>query len=459
MILRPLRVACVLLALPALAGAAAAQDFQVKTAVLANGLYVAVVEDHRAPVVTQMVYYRAGSADELPNQRGVAHFLEHMMFQGTSTTPGQEFRNTIARYGGRENATTTADTTTYYQTVGKEALELVMRLEADRMHNLTITDKEFNSEKEVIKEERRNRYENEPGGLFAEQFSAAMYLNHPYGNPVIGYMHEIEALTRQDALDWYKKWYVPNNATLVIAGDTTLAEVLPLAQKYYGAVPRGAEPTRFRPKEPPHLAERRLFFYDARVRQPSMSRNYLAPSQTARDGTAQALTILATLLSGSTGRFYQELSIKQGIAQGAGAGYSGGLMNETTFSVSISPRRGIDIDVAEKALDAEIDKLLRDGVTADEVELAKSGILDGLIFARDNVMGLARRVGNGLSIGLTVDEVTHLSDIYKSVTVAQVNAAARLVFDKRRSVTGFMLPAPAAPAAPALRPAAAEVRP
>ena len=209
---------------------------------------------------------------------------------------------------------------------------------------------------------------------------------------------------------------------------------------------------------PPQLAERRVTFYDPRIRNPSISRNYLAPSQTKRDGVSQALTVLANLLSGSTGRFYQELVVKQNVATGAGAGYAGGLLDDTTFSVFISPRRGIEPDVAEKALDAEIEKLLRDGVTEQEVALSKAGILDGLIFARDNVMGLARRVGNGLSIGLTVDEVTHLSDIYKSVTVANVNAAAKLVFDRRRSATGLMLPqlAPAAVAAPALRPAAVE---
>jgi zinc protease len=453
---RPLRSALVALALLA-AYPSYAADFQVATALLDNGLFVAVVEDHRAPVVTQFLYYRAGAADELPHQRGVAHFLEHMMFQGTSTTPGPEFRSVIARFGGRENATTSQDTTTYFQTVGKEALELVMRLEADRMRNLVIDQKAFNSEKEVIKEERRNRYENEPAPAFGEQYTAAQYLVHPYGSPIIGHMHEIEALTVQDALDWYKKWYVPNNATLVIAGDTTMAEVLPLAQKYYGAIPRGPDLLRFRPKEPPQLAERRVIMYDARVRQPSLSRSYLAPSQTARDGMAEALTILASALSGSTGRFYQALVVEQGVAASAGAGYGGASLNDTTFGVFVSPRRGVDAAVAEKALDAEIERLLRDGITADEVQLAKAGAIDSLIFARDNVQGLARRVGNGLSIGMTVEEVTSLSDRIGSVTVERVNEAARRVFDKRRSVTGMLLPPAVAAAAPAAPPAAAAV--
>jgi zinc protease len=464
MMVRPLQSLVAVLGSVIGATTALAADFQVSTALLDNGLFVAVVEDHRAPIVTQMLYYRAGSADELPHQRGIAHFLEHMMFQGTSTTPGAEFRGVIARYGGRENATTSQDTTTYFQTVGKEALELVMRLEADRMHNLVIDQRAFNSEKEVVREERRGRYENEPGGAFGEQYTAAQYLVHPYGNPIIGHMHEIEALTLQDAVDWYKKWYVPNNATLVIAGDTTMDEVLPLAQKYYGAVPRGPELVRFRPKEPPQLAERRVIMYDPRVRQPSLSRSYLAPSQTARDGTAEALTILASALSGSTGRFYQSLVVEQGLAASAGAGYGGTALNDTTFGIFASPRRGVDPAVVERALDAEIERLLRDGITAEEVELAKSGIIDGLIFARDNVMGLARRVGNGLSIGMTVEEVTALSDRIKSVTVARVNEAAKRVLDKRRSVTGMLLPpatpAPAAPAGALAAPTpAAAVRP
>jgi len=446
------------LALAAVCSQVQAADFKVDTALLANGLFVAVVEDHRAPVVTQMLYYRAGSADELPHQRGVAHFLEHMMFQGTSTTPGPEFRGVIARFGGRENATTSADTTTYFQTVGREALELVMRLEADRMHNLAIDEKAFLSEKEVIKEERRNRYENEPGGQFGEQYAAAQYLVHPYGNPIIGHMHEIEKLTWQDALDWYKRWYMPNNATLVIAGDTSMAEVLPLAEKYYGVIPRGPDPQRFRPKEPPQLAERRVIMYDARVRQPSLSRSYMAPGGTLRDGTPQALAILASLLSGSTGRLYQSLVVQQGVGASAGAGYSGATLDDATFGLFVSPRRGVDVAVVERALDAEIDRLLLEGVTEAEVELARQGVLTGLIFARDNVMGLARRVGNGLSIGLTVDEVTNLSDKYRGITVAQVNAAAKRVFDKRRSVTGMLLP-PAATGAPAAAPAPAAAIP
>ena len=433
---------------------AEAEDFKVRTATLDNGLLIAVVEDHRAPVVTQMLYYKAGSADEQNGKTGVAHFLEHMMFQGTSTTPGAEFRSTISRFGGRENAFTSSDVTVYHQTVGKEALELVLRLEADRMHNLTITQKEFDSEKEVIKEERRNRYENEPAGQFGEQMQAAQFLNHPYGQPTIGWMHEIDATTRDEALAWYKKWYVPNNAILVIAGDTTLEEVVPLARKYYGAIPRGADPQRFRPKEPPQLAERRVLLYDPRVRQASFTRNYLAPSVTARDGVAPALSVLSALLSGGTGRFYQALVVEQRIAAGAGAAYGGGTLDATTFGVWATPLRGGDIAALERAMDVELDKLLRDGVTEEEVTRAKVNITSGLVFARDNVMGLARRVGNGLSIGQTIEEITNWSQVIEGVTVAQVNAAAKQVLDRRRSVTGIMQPPQVAPAAPPARPAA-----
>ncbi len=434
---------------------AQAEDFKVRTATLDNGLVIAVVEDHRAPVVTQMLYYKAGSADEQIGKSGVAHFLEHMMFQGTSTTPGAQFRSTIARFGGRENAFTSSDVTAYHQTVGKEALELVLRLEADRMHNLTITQKEFDSEKEVIKEERRNRYENEPPGQFGEQMQAAQFLSHPYGQPTIGWMHEIDATTREDALAWYKKWYVPNNAILVIAGDTTLEEVVPLARKYYGVIPRGADPQRFRPKEPPQLAERRVLLYDARVRQATFSRTYLAPSVTARDGVAPALSVLSAILSGGTGRLYQALVVDQRVAAGAGAAYSGGTLDATTFGVWAAPPRGGDIVALERAVDAELEKLLRDGVTEEEVTRAKVNVTSGLVFARDNVMGLARRVGNGLSIGQSIEEITNWSQVIESITVAQVNAAAKQALDRRRSVTGIMQPPQGAPATSA-RPAAVQ---
>ena len=419
-----------------------AADFTVETAVLDNGLQVVVVPDHRAPLITQAVYYKAGAADEPAGKGGLAHFLEHMMFQGTSNIPGEDFRNTIARHGGEENAFTAQDMTGYWQTVAVEAMEIVMELEADRMANLRIKPEEFESEREVIKEERRSRYDSDPGGPFSEAMSAAVYLAHPYRLPIIGWMHEIESHTVQDAIDWYEKFYVPNNAILVIAGDTTLAEVMPLAEKFYGVIPRGADVVRSRPQEPPQLAERRVILYDDRVREPSFSRSYVTNSRMARDGLAPALSMLSQILSGSTGRLYQALVVDQGIATSAGAFYSGGTMDQTQFGMWIAPARGADLTAMEAALDAEIAKVVADGVTQDELDLARNGTLSGLIFSRDSVTRLGRRVGAGLVIGLTIEEIVGWSDEISAVTVADVNAAAAMVFNRAHSATGLMLPQP-----------------
>jgi zinc protease len=419
-----------------------AADFTVETAVLDNGLQVVVVPDHRAPLITQAVYYKAGAADEPAGKGGLAHFLEHMMFQGTSNVPGEDYRNTIARHGGEENAFTAQDMTGYWQTVAVEAMEIVMELESDRMANLRILPEEFESERQVIKEERRSRYESDPRGPFSEHMSAAVFMAHPYRLPVIGWMHEIESHTVQDAIDWYDKYYVPNNAILVISGDTILAEVLPLAEKYYGVIPRGADVVRSRPQEPPQLAERRVILYDERVREPSFSRSYVTNSRTTRDGLAPALSLLSQILSGSTGRLYQALVVDQGIATSAGAFYSGGTMDQTQFGMWIAPARGADLVAMEAALDVEIARVVADGITQEELDLARNGTLSGLVFSRDSVTRLGRRVGAGLAVGLTIEEIVGWSDEISAVTVADVNAAVATVFNRAHSATGLMLPPP-----------------
>ena len=272
--------------------------------------------------------------------------------------------------------------------------------------------------------------------------SAAVFMAHPYRLPVIGWMHEIESHTVQDAIDWYDKYYVPNNAILVIAGDTILAEVLPLAEKYYGVIPRGADVVRSRPQEPPQLAERRVILYDERVRQPSFSRSYVTNSRTTRDGLAPALSLLSQILSGSTGRLYQALVVDQGIATSAGAFYSGGTMDQTQFGMWIAPARGADLVAMEAALDVEIARVVADGITQEELDLARNGTLSGLVFSRDSVTRLGRRVGAGLAVGLTIEEIVGWSDEISAVTVADVNAAVATVFNRAHSATGLMLPPP-----------------
>ena len=268
---------------------------------LDNGLEVVVIEDHRAPVVTQMIWYRVGAADEPPGHSGIAHFLEHLMFQGTEKVAAGAFSATVERNGGDDNAFTSWDYTAYFQRIATDRLDLMMEMESDRMRNLRLTEDDVATEREVILSERSQVTDSSPGALLNEQMRAAMFLNHPYGIPIIGWRHEMETLSRQDAYDMYAKFYAPNNAILVIAGDVAPDDVRAMAEKHYGPViaSEGIGP-RVRPKEPPTLAERRVILSDARVSEPYLIRSYLAPIRAAGDQKeAAALSVLAELLGGS----------------------------------------------------------------------------------------------------------------------------------------------------------------
>src|SRR5262244_613188 len=307
-------------------GSAHAEGPEVANFTLANGLEVVVIPDHRTPVVTHMIWYKVGSADETPGKSGLAHFLEHLMFKGTAKNPAGRFSQTLATIGGQENAFTTADYTAYFQRIAKEYLPLVMEFEADRMTGLVLTDDNVLPERDVVLEEFNMRVANSPDARLGEQVAAALYLNSPYGRPVIGWRQEIEKLTREDALAFYRRFYTPNNAVVVVAGDVTGDEVKRLAEKTYGKVARVAEvPPRVRPQEPIPVAVRQLTMADARVAQPSLQRSYLVPSAaTAKPGEAEALDVLSHILgNGSTCRLYRVLVAEKNIATSAGAWYQG----------------------------------------------------------------------------------------------------------------------------------------
>ncbi len=426
-----------LFALPA----AAAE--KVTTFTLDNGLEVVVIEDHRAPVVVQMVWYRAGAADEKPGVSGVAHFLEHLMFKGTDTVASGELSKTVAANGGSDNAFTSSDYTAYFQRIAADRLELVMRMEADRMRNLKLTEDDWRTEREVIIEERNQRTDSDPGAIFSEQRRAAQYLNHPYGTPVIGWRQEMEHLTRQDALDWYRRNYAPNNAVLVIAGDVTPDRVRDLAETYYGPLAPSPDITeRVRPQEPPQLAERRLSYSDPRVSRPYVTRSYLAPE---RDSGAQekgaALTILADLLGGDgqTSFLARKLQFDSKKAIYTSAGYDGSSYDDTTFNLAVVPAEGVSLAEAEKALDEAIDEFIEGGVDTEAFERVKTRIRAATIYGQDDVNRLARRYGEALTTGLTVADVQAWPDVLDAVTEADVLAAALEVFDRRRAVTGWMM--------------------
>ncbi|MFQ5785132.1 MAG: M16 family metallopeptidase [Alphaproteobacteria bacterium] len=429
--------ALVFVALPARAAV-----FNPETFTLDNGLQVVVVTNHRAPVVMHQVWYRVGAADDPVGKSGLAHFLEHLMFKGTKTRGPGEFSQIVARNGGNENAFTSQDYTGYFQKVAKDRLELVMSLEADRMANLALSDENVLPERDVVLEERRSRIDNEPAALLSEQVSAAQYLAHPYRIPVIGWAHEIGALTTADALAFYRRHYAPDNAILIVVGDITANELRPLAERTYGQLPAHEIAPRRRPQEPPQRAARRVVLRDARVRQPAWNRSYLAPSQHA-GATEQAypLQILAEILGGgTTSRLYRSLVVEQGIAAAAGAWYDGVAFDLTRFGFYATPSQGVDVAELEAGVESEIAKLLTHGITEDELERVKQRVLAQAIYARDSFYIAARAFGEALTAGLAVEDVENWPERIAAVTVEQVNATARAVLRPETSVTGLLLP-------------------
>ena len=418
------------------AGPALSQE--VTTYTLDNGLDVVVIEDHRAPVVVHMIWYRAGSADEPVGASGAAHFLEHLLFKGTETHEAGEFRALISSIGGTENAFTNYDYTAYFQRVAADRLGEMMEFEADRMNNLLLTDEDIATERQVIIEERNQRTESSPGRLAGEQVMAAQFLNHRYGVPIIGWMHEMQTLSREDTRDFYDRYYAPNNATLVVAGDVLPEDVLALAERHYGPLAREDVPERIRSQEPPQRAPRRLVFEDERVSQDYVYRTYLAPERDPDDQTeAAALVYLAELLGGSsfTSLFSERLVFDQEIALFTGASYDGDTLDDTTFSVNIGPVPGVGLTEAEAALDAAIAEFLETGADPAKMESIRTQLRASEIYARDSAQGLANRYGMLMSLGFTVDEIQAWPDVLQAVTAEDVNEAARRLFDPDRSVT------------------------
>ncbi|MEO1138825.1 MAG: pitrilysin family protein [Pseudomonadota bacterium] len=419
-----------------------AADDLVTTFTLDNGMDVVVIEDHRAPVVVHMVWYRAGSADEDPGVSGVAHFLEHLLFKGTETLEPGEFSATVARNGGSDNAFTSYDYTAYFQRIAADRLELMMRMESDRMVNLQLDEADILTERDVIIEERNQRVENNPSALFREQQNAAQYLNHRYGVPIIGWQHEMVDLDLQDALNFYETNYAPNNAILIVAGDVYPDDVRALAETYYGVIPANPDlPARARAQEPRQMAERRLTYQDPRVAQPYLTRSYLAPE---RDSGAQekaaALTLLAEILGeGTTSVLTEKLQFETRKAVYTSAYYGGMSLDDTTFNLTIVPAAGVTLEEVEAAMDDVITTFLEEGVDQEQLDRIKMQIRAAQIFVRDDVGALANRYGRALTQGLTVEDVQAWPGILDAVTAEDVMAAARDIFGKTtNSVTGYV---------------------
>lgn len=423
-----------------LSGAASASAPQHFT--LENGLELVVIEDRRAPVATQMLWYRVGAADEPPGLSGIAHYLEHLLFKATETMAQGEFSATVEANGGRDNAFTSWDYTAYHQRVAADRLELMMQMEADRMVNLRLDLSDWLPERDVILEERSQVLESHPDRVFGEQMRAALFQNHPYGIPIIGWRHEMEQLDDAAAEAFYRAHYAPNNAVLVVAGDVSAEEVLAMAERHYGPIPANPDlAPRLRPLEPPHFAERRLVLRDERVGRPYVNRLYLVPNRRAGDQReAAAFRVLAALLGGSaqTSVLERRLTYDQGISLSAWAGYNGNALDHGTFSLGVVPVPGVSMEDAEAALDRALEDFIVDGIDLEQLERVRMQLRAAAIYELDDAASRARRIGADLSTGLTLEDSETWLDILQSVTPEEILAAAGAL-DRRHSVTGWLL--------------------
>lgn len=411
---------------------------------LENGMDVVVIEDHRAPVVTQMLWYRIGSADEVAGKSGIAHYLEHLMFKGTETVGSGEFSRIVAENGGTDNAFTSYDYTAYFQRIAADRLETVMKMEADRMANLRIGEEDWQAERQVVLEERAQRTDSSPSALFGEERNAAQYLNHPYGRPVIGWRDEIASLTRQDALDWYQAHYAPDNAALIIAGDVTAEAVRELAETYYGPIrPAGHSRDRARPQEPPQRAPRNMVMSDSRVSEPVFYRSILAAERNPGDQReAAVLTLLAELLGGSnqTSVLAQKLMLT-GQAVSVGTYYDGQSVDPSSFRLFYMPADGVDTAEAESRLEKALQEYLAQGTDPEHLARVQNSFRIAQVYKLDSAQGRAYEYGQALSVGLTLDDVHEWPALLLSITPEEVDAAARKLLSSTARVDGWLLPA------------------
>jgi zinc protease len=411
---------------------------------LDNGLEVVVVPDRRLPVVTHMMFYKVGSADEPRGRSGLAHLLEHLMFKATARIGPNEYARIISRLGAKDNAITSADTTYYYQRVPKGALRQVMQLEADRITGLKLDEAEITVEREVVVAERRTSIEAEPLALLSEQMVNVLYANHPYRTPAIGWPHELMTLTQADAESFYRRHYAPNNAVLVIAGDVTLDEMGVLVRDVYGSVPPSTQlPKRDRPSEPAPRAARRVIYEDHRAASPILVRMYSTPSYVTAEGReAESLELLAHLLGqGDTSRLADKLVVELKIALVAAATYSGEPRDGGRLTLFAVPAPGVTLN----ALEAQVDRIIAEVIDrgASEVDLAavRKNLEAKQTFENDSQFERAKRIGEALALGRSLADLDASRQRLGSVNSDDLKSVTRRFLDARRSVTGNLLPA------------------
>jgi zinc protease len=411
---------------------------------LANGLKIVVQEDHRSPVVVSQVWYRAGSVDEFNGTTGVAHVLEHMMFKGTKKVPAGQFSRLVAAAGGRENAFTSHDYTVYFQQLEKSRLELSMKLEADRMSNLRLTAEEFAKEIQVVMEERRWRTDDKPQSLVGEQFMSTAFQAHPYSRPVIGWMNDLEHMTVEDARTWYRGWYAPNNATLVVVGDVNPKQVFKLAQKYFGPLKAHKLPERKPQAEPEQKGERRVVV-KAPAKLPYLIMGYPAPSlrDVQTDWEPYALEILAGVLDGNaSSRLSRDLVRRDRLAVDISAGYDIINRGPAMFTFDGTPSEGFSVEDLELAIRAEIDNLKDNGVTEEELQRVKAQVIAADVYKRDSMFNQAMEIGQMESTGLSWQALKEYPKRLQAVTAEQVQAVARKYLDDDKLTVATLDPQP-----------------
>lgn len=418
--------------------AAQASVFEAESFVLNNGLQVVVVENHRAPVITQMLWYKTGSIDDPAGKSGLAHVLEHMMFKGTSAVPDGEFSKIIARNGGTENAFTSLDYTAYYQNIARDRLELVMFLESDRMKNLLFRQKDFDPELEVVKEERLMRTENNPSALLNERKSSALWGEHPYGRPIIGTKKELPALTLEDAKQFYRKHYTPDNAVLVVAGDVTAGELRPLAEKYYGKIPPGRTPAVKRRFTMPYPVRSKIEMRHPQIKLHSLQRTYVVPSYLSeKKEQSFAYAVLDEVLSTyQTGKMYKHFVANKKAATSASAGYAGFALDKGVFTLSLTARPGKDLNGLERELDHFLDP---SSVTQKEVDKAKKRMVADLEYLNDNPESAANLIGHFYVLGMNAEDLKNWETNIGDVTLADVQKAYADMLTSPY-VTTFLMP-------------------
>lgn len=419
-----------------------ASKYNISSFFLKNNMQVLVITNKKVPVVSHMLWYKVGAIDEEYGKSGLAHFLEHMMFKGTSNYGNGEFSKQIYMLGGNENAFTGSYFTSYYQNISVVGLELAMKLESDRMTNLIFNEEEFKVEKNVIKEERYSRVDREPIKILEEQMKATLFLNHSKGRPIIGWEHEIEGHTLENVKNFYKDYYTPSNAILVVSGDITEEVLRPLAEKYYGGIVSKPKVSRdlFSFKEPRYVTTRNVDYRDKRVKQERLIRYYLAPSQTSdHKEYAYPLVILSELISSNkSSLLYQKMVKEDAVASFVGSNYSDVDIGKTVFSLSVIPSPGHNLEEAQKSLDNFLRNVVN-RISVEEIERVKKSLIGNNIYLKEDLKSLANIFGLVLTSGLDISYVEEWEDNIKKVSLEDVKEAAEFLFGKESFVTGKLL--------------------